>query len=371
MSISVSVIIPVYDVAEYLPACLDSVLGQTLAESELICVNDCSPDCSREILAGYATRDKRIRIFEHEQNRGLAAARNTGLGYASGRYVFFLDSDDTLYSPDSLAALHEIADRDNSDEVVGATLRWNEQTGETQYGYHADYLKGELSSVRFADFPLLRHNAIACNKLLSRAFLEEKGLRFNEDLRKFEDNVFSWKFHLLAQSISQTMQPTYLHRLRSEDRSQSIMQQKERDADYHVLAAGHMLDFLEENPQFEGLRHYFDRYFFTWCFLDIREAASRNPTDQHKKDLLNKYVPVLARVPAASLAEALMPGRYRIGLQLMRDEQFEEAWQVFAVKEFQPELYKNAVAGGRGYRQRKSGNSLGLLNGLIRKITGS
>jgi glycosyltransferase involved in cell wall biosynthesis len=345
MSISVSVIIPVYNVAEYLPACLDSVLAQTAADIELICVNDCSPDGSREILAGYAARDDRIRLLDHERNMGLAAARNTGLDEAKGAYVFFLDSDDVLSSADSLAALLEIAARDEVDEVVGATLRWDELTGEKQHGYHADYLKEELSSVRFSDFPLLRHNAIACNKLLKRAFLEEHRLRFNQDLRKFEDNDFSWRAHLLARSISLTLKPTYFHRLRSGDRAHSIMQQKERDAEYHVLSAGYMLDFLENMPQFEVFRHYFDRYFFTWCFLDVQEVAGRNPTEQQKSDLLHKYFRVLARVPAASLTESLMPGRYRKGLQLMRQNNFVEAWQVFAVKDFRPDLQKNEAVG--------------------------
>lgn len=370
MSISVSVIIPVYNVAEYLPACLNSVLAQTEADIELICVNDCSPDGSREILAGYAARDNRIRLLDHERNRGLAAARNTGLDVARGDYVFFLDSDDILYSVGSLAVLVKIAARDDPDEVVGATLRWDELTGEKQYGYHADYLKENLSAVRFADFPLLRHNAIACNKLLKRTFLEEHCLRFNQDLRKFEDNDFAWRAHLLARSISLTLEPTYLHRLRSGDHAKSIMQQKECDAEYHVLSSGYMLDFLESMPQLEGLRHYFDRYFFTWCFLDVQETASRNPTEQQKEDLLQRYFLVLARVPASSLTESLMPGRYRKGLHLMQQNNFAEAWQVFAAKDFRPEQQLNAAAGDNNNRRRKEG-PLGKFNSLLRKIRGA
>lgn len=370
MRISVSVIIPVYNVEVYLPACLDSVLSQTKNDIEIICINDCSPDSSRGILATYAGRDNRVIVLDHDQNRGLAAARNTGLDYCSGEYVFFLDSDDIFFSEDSLSCLFEIAKIDDADEVVGATLRWYEQTGEKVYEYHKEYLKENLSSVRFEDFPFLRHNAIACNKLLRRSFLDEHGLRFNNDLRKFEDNVFSWKAHLQARAISVTLKPTYLHRIRSVEHAKSIMQYKGGDAENHVRAVEYMLDFLENNPRFHEMRHHFDRYFFTWCYLDVQEVAGWDPTERQKTELLKMYLPVLARVPVTSLSEKIMPGRYRKGLQLMQQEHFAEAWQVFAIKDFQAYLQQGPDGKTGGPKSSKSSRSLGMLNTLVKKITG-
>ena len=92
----VSVIIPVYNVEQYLKQCLDSIINQTLKEIEIICVNDASPDNSINILKSYANHDKRIKIFEHAENAGLSVARNTGLLNAKGKYVYFMDSDDLL-----------------------------------------------------------------------------------------------------------------------------------------------------------------------------------------------------------------------------------------------------------------------------------
>ena len=92
----VSIIIPVYNVEQYLAQCLDSVINQTYKNIEIICVNDCSLDNSFKILDEYSKNDKRIKIINRENNGGLSAARNTGLDNASGKYIYFLDSDDWI-----------------------------------------------------------------------------------------------------------------------------------------------------------------------------------------------------------------------------------------------------------------------------------
>lgn len=97
MDLKVSVIIPVYNVEKYLPACLDSVLGQTLREIEVICVNDGSTDKSPEILQEYAKKDSRIIVINQE-NKGIGSARNVALKVATGEFVGFLDSDDWVDS---------------------------------------------------------------------------------------------------------------------------------------------------------------------------------------------------------------------------------------------------------------------------------
>ena len=91
----ISVIMPVYRTEATVAAAIESVLAQTEPDFELVCVNDGSPDRAGEILASYAAKDPRIRVFTQE-NRGLSGARNTGLDHAAGEYVTFLDSDDAL-----------------------------------------------------------------------------------------------------------------------------------------------------------------------------------------------------------------------------------------------------------------------------------
>ena len=112
----VTVIIPVYNVAAYLPQCLDSVIAQTLDDIEIICVNDGSKDESLAVLNEYAAQDSRIKIID-KANAGVSAARNDGIAAAQGEYIAFLDGDDFL-EPDCLEKVYATAVSGNFDTVV-------------------------------------------------------------------------------------------------------------------------------------------------------------------------------------------------------------------------------------------------------------
>ena len=99
-----SIIVPVFKVQGYLRECLDSVLGQSYPDFEVIAVDDCSPDGCGAILDEYAARDERVQVMHLPENVGLGRARNAGLEEARGDYVLFLDSDD-FYTPGLLAAV--------------------------------------------------------------------------------------------------------------------------------------------------------------------------------------------------------------------------------------------------------------------------
>lgn len=114
--VAVSVVIPVYNVASFLPRCLDSVLNQTFSDWEAVCVNDGSTDASGEILAEYAARDSRIRVIT-KSNGGLSDARNVGTAAARGDYVLYLDSDDFIHRQ-TLEITHKLATQENADVVA-------------------------------------------------------------------------------------------------------------------------------------------------------------------------------------------------------------------------------------------------------------
>ena len=118
-----SVILPAYNAAPYLPRCLDSLLAQTADSFELIVIDDGSTDGTGDICDAWAARDARIRVI-HTENRGVSAARNRGLGEATGEFILFCDADDTV-APDWIRKLCDRGASDSADMAVcGVTLRY-------------------------------------------------------------------------------------------------------------------------------------------------------------------------------------------------------------------------------------------------------
>lgn len=124
----VSIIIPVYNADQYIGRCLDSILAQTLQDFEVIVADDCSCDNTKNVVSSYVQRDARIRLICQDENMGPMMARMYGIQSAIGKYVMFVDGDDTL-PIDALKGLVDAMERENVDMVVGnvACLSWNGQ----------------------------------------------------------------------------------------------------------------------------------------------------------------------------------------------------------------------------------------------------
>ena len=114
----ISVCIPVYNVEKFIRRCLESVLNQSVEDIEVVVVNDCTPDHSMEIVREFAQKDKRIKMLENQQNRGLMITRRVGYMAATGDYITFCDSDDTLPAG-ALEALYNEAVKTDADIVSG------------------------------------------------------------------------------------------------------------------------------------------------------------------------------------------------------------------------------------------------------------
>lgn len=117
MAVKVSIIIPVYNMEKYLHQCMDTVISQTLTEIEILAVDDCSKDNSLAILEEYAAKDSRVKVIEHERNRGAGGGRNSALAVAIGEYIGFVEPDDWC-EPDMFEMLYDQAKRHGADISV-------------------------------------------------------------------------------------------------------------------------------------------------------------------------------------------------------------------------------------------------------------
>lgn len=184
--VKVSVIIPVYNVQEYLGFCLDSVCSQTLKDIEIICIDDGSTDKSGKILAEYAAKDPRFIIIKQE-NKGQSAARNAGIKKAKGEYLSFVDSDDWI-NDIFLEKLYTAAVNENVD-VCGCGFK-RVKSGREKVSLKFDSLKKATTlHEKFCLFDMPRHNYV-WNKIYRRDMIIQHQLWFAEG-RYYEDMPWS------------------------------------------------------------------------------------------------------------------------------------------------------------------------------------
>ena len=202
--ISVSVVMPIYNAADYLRPALDSVISQTLRDVEIICVDDGSTDHSLAILKEYQKRDPRVRIVT-ETNAGPAKARNNGLRRARGEYLSFLDADD-FFEPTMLETLYRTAKEKDLDIAVCEYDLFENRTARFKRSIpseHADLLAGGRVTSK-SDCPDIIFQATegyVWNKLFRRDFVTEKELSFLENAQIFEDVYFTVTSLSLAERI--------------------------------------------------------------------------------------------------------------------------------------------------------------------------
>lgn len=257
-SIDVSVIIPVYNTLPYLSQCLDSVLGQTLRNIEVICVDDGSEDGSLELLKEYAERDGRVKVIEIS-NSGPGKARNLAMAEAVGKYVAFVDSDDYI-DRSMLSDLLKVA-QDNDAQVVACAIEKfssdRQAFGECSYkkiiGQRVDSqpfdwktLGPDLFKLRF----------VCWNKIYRRDFLQDIKASFSEGVF-YEDLIFFFTVMLRAERICYVNQAYYYNR-RFRAGATTFMQGDRVKGVFVVMDA--LADLLKKNEDYAPLQGQFDAF---------------------------------------------------------------------------------------------------------------
>ena len=213
-NITVSIIVPIYNVEPYIERCLMSVMRQTFTDIECILVDDCGKDDSVAITEKTIQQYQgqiTFKIIHHEHNRGLSAARNSGIDAASGEYIYFLDSDDELL-PNSIELLtNEFIKHPEVEIVCGNCL----EPYENRRVYHIDKYKYLNDNTRIRYYLFCGEQAmpiIACNKLIRRDFLIRNNLYFREGLIH-EDVLWIYKVVLKLNHYILLPDETYIYHL--------------------------------------------------------------------------------------------------------------------------------------------------------------
>lgn len=294
----VSVIVPIYDVEKYLPKCLDSIVGQTYENLEIICVNDGTPDNSAEIIRSYVEKDKRIKTVNKE-NGGLSSARNAGIAVATGDYIIFVDADDWI-DENTVEAAVNAAETEGFDMVMwGYTREFksgavekhifdsdrNFNKDETRFFVHrrmAGLLDEELAEPENAD-----SICTAWGKLYNTKKIKENHLEFvDTKIIGTEDVLFNLYYFSFVDSCKFINQP--FNHYRKDNETSLTRKNKPRLFEQWSTLYSMMFDYIKQNPvccseDFEAA--LYNRVCLSMIGLGLNEYCRKAKFLQHTAEI--------------------------------------------------------------------------------------
>jgi glycosyltransferase involved in cell wall biosynthesis len=233
----ISIILPIYNVQDYLDTCLVSIIDQTYGNWECICINDGSTDNSKIILDKYANEDERFKVY-YQTNKGVSNARNRGIENALGDYMTFIDSDDWV-------------DKYYLEKLYNNIIEYSSDFSACGYidiGLDIQDNKN-IPTMIFADNPDKILNMIGWRrvtaKLFRREVIVENKLKFNEDLVSYEDSVFMTELRFKVKCASATQEGLYyvLHHIKSATKDKSREKKKKES----IIKAKRIINAIQSN----------------------------------------------------------------------------------------------------------------------------
>ena len=278
--ISISVVIPVYNVENYLRECLDSILKQTIGNLEIIIVNDGSTDTSYQICQEYARMDKRIILLNGE-NKGVSHARNAALDVATGDYILFVDADDCL-TDTSLKTIANVCEK--SELLICGFQRIDEK------GRAIDYVnrfpqksinREEALRLIFELTPQMGYQGYLWNKLFLNCIIQKYHIRFDESIRYNEDRLFITEYLLHVNNVYIIPEITYEYRIRTDSAMGAV-----NKAEHYTSAVLTELDAFEkifkllgdiDSQSYEyALKGAFYRSYYLLPKIPLNQKEDRN-----------------------------------------------------------------------------------------------
>ncbi|WAL40111.1 CDP-glycerol glycerophosphotransferase family protein [Brevibacterium sp. BRM-1] len=297
----VSVIIAVYNDESHVAAAIGSVLTQTLSAVEVLVVDDGSSDASFAVAQQLAARDRRVTAIALPKNTGSAGApRNLGIQRARGRYVMFLDSDDTL-ERHACANVVRAGDRDGSDLIMGRTERFDTARQKTTGWYSRLFGEARTLASIEEDPELIRDTSVA--KACRTEFLRANDLRYPEDIH-YEDLVFAAAVQIAAKGITVIPEVIYTWNTYPTAMRKSITHQRDtlHNVRSRVAAVQRVLDIIRAHDAPAFLREAYIKIIVHDTRLFINDIADSDD-DDFARQVLAELQPLIRLVPAEVTAE--------------------------------------------------------------------
>jgi glycosyltransferase involved in cell wall biosynthesis len=273
----ISVIIPCYNVEQYICKCIESIIQQSYRNIELILVDDGSSDKTGRICDRYALKDKRITVI-HKENGGQASARNEGLRIATGEYIFFADSDDWIVKK-TLGYLMNLITLYQGQCAIGRTVKVQDSNGVLKYGEKVnmpDKLIDSTESIRM----VLLYGSGAVNKLIKRDMLTD--IRFKDGIIN-EDEPFMLEVYNKLERIVLGGRQTYFYRARKNSTTRSKFSIRNLDFYYNTKANVSFIEkYRPELTEYAVARHF---KAAAYCAVKLHIYLKGDEGDKYRREI--------------------------------------------------------------------------------------
>lgn len=291
----ISIIVPVYNTANYLEECLDSLINQSLEEIEIICIDDKSEDDSPKILEKYASSDKRIKLLYNKENTGQALARNIALKSVKGEYVSFMDSDDKI-DLNAYEKVLNFSEENNLDMVLFNVVRFDRKGIIGGSELHEKSIQKLNSNTNILENNEFVYDTSPCNKLIKTSLIEENNIEFVD--RLYEDLLFSMELFTSTDSVGVLPDVKYYWRRRRDKSNKSTTQNrtnKKNIAD-RIFIINQIEELFKSNEKYNYL---LDSYHFKLLEIDYRLFIDQIDIgdEEYKEFILNNIKPIIETYP--------------------------------------------------------------------------
>lgn len=305
--LAVSVIVPVYNVEKYLKECIDSILVQTFKDFELILVDDCSTDGSRNICRELRDKYPNVTLICNIENKGPSISRNNAIAIAKGKYITFIDSDDWV-APNYLYSMYAVAEKENADVVCMGYTDYatidgvNYQFGnKLQLVHQISYLTNNKKQrmIAMTEYKLC---ANGCGKLYKRSLFTEYKLNFKNILS--EDILFHIPLLYLSEKYVILPETTYYYRKRQESITNGASIEKSKKAIESIVVGLRYLDeYISVMPDIRddkvlvsNIRRFFADALFKFLFLKVSSGLNVKDIIKESTEVFNEQTPEQAGI---------------------------------------------------------------------------